>query len=180
MSNYYRNDSNRFVYGKLNSFISFRYGYGFLKEKFRKIDRGGVAIRYFYNGGISLGVLKPIYYEIIYAYNTEFEKFDINRHGVQDILGKASFFKGLEEASITPGGFLKFGLSFEYSKKDRQVRAVEAGFSLEGFAKKMAVMANEKDKQLYFSIFLSYRFGRIVSSGHLSDVDGKIIEQTNE
>ena len=64
-SNVYFN-TRGFVYGKLNTFINIRTALGKQHEMFRKIDRGGIAIRYFYTGGLSIGLLKPIYYIVQY------------------------------------------------------------------------------------------------------------------
>ena len=61
---YYENN-NRFVFGKLNEFFNLKSAIGLQKELFSKSDKGGVAIKYFFTGGFSLGLLKPIYYNII-------------------------------------------------------------------------------------------------------------------
>ncbi len=171
-TNPYRPDSNRFAYGKLNTVFDVRYGFGWQKEIYRKIDKGGVAIKTYYLGGPTLCLLKPIYYEIIDKDATHSEKFDIDKYSPQDILGTSSFFKGITETQFVPGGFLKFGLSFEYSKKDNQIRALEGGIMVQGFAKKIQIMANNTDRQFLVSLFLCYRFGSIYSEGHLSNVDG--------
>ena len=113
--------SNRsFVYGKMNSFVELRAMYGRQNELFRKNDRGGVSVRYFYSGGPALGFIKPIYYEVIYpidptTFQLKTEKFPNSIHYGSNIYGKASSFKGMNEISVVPGVSAKTGFSFEYS-----------------------------------------------------------------
>jgi len=78
--------TRRFVYGKKNLFWELKGQYGHQHELFRKYDYSSISIRMTYSGGISLGFLKPIYYEII-TYNTvgdpvatEDKKFDPSIH----------------------------------------------------------------------------------------------------
>ncbi len=54
--------SRRYVNGKTNLFVNLRPSIGFQREIFSKEDRGSIAIKYFYGGGPSLGITKPIYY----------------------------------------------------------------------------------------------------------------------
>jgi hypothetical protein len=172
-SNPIRPDSRRFVYGKQNSFTSIKGAIGYQNELYRKIDKGGVSVRYFYLAGPCLGILKPVYYEIIYPNdNNQYEKFNPKIHMNTDILGKGPLFKGLFESSILPGAQAKVGLCFEYSKKDNVIRAFEAGVIAEAYLKKVSIMANNDNQQILFSIYLTYRFGKVVSSGHLEKVDG--------
>jgi len=113
---YYYNNNKSFVYGKLNSFFNIRAGYGRQKEIFRKVDRGGISIRRFYSFGPSLGILKPVYYEVIQTNsadpNTKYleqKKFDPSiNYG--NIWSRASFFKGIDEISVVPGVFGKAGI----------------------------------------------------------------------
>ena len=165
------------VYGKKNLAFNFRFSYGKQHEKFRKHDLGGIAIRHFYNFGLSGLILKPIYYNVGEGFPLtrlkEPEKFDhewisLNKY----IMSRASFFKGFNEISLVPGAFAKFGYNFEFGSHDRIIHALEAGFIAEGFIKKIEIMdftgndLNQKSKaqnqQLFLTIFISYRFGRIV------------------
>lgn len=175
----------RFVYGKKNLAFDFRFGYGKQHEITRKYDLGGIAIRYFYNIGPSVVLLKPIYYDAgQYASvpGTPFsnweplpqpEKFDPGWESQNIyIASRASFFKGFGELGVVPGAFGKFGFNFDFSRQDRLVHALEAGIIAEGFLKKIEIMdftyrgAEQrkvaKNQQLFLTLFVSYRFGRIV------------------
>jgi len=158
-----------YVLGK--QFIPFvlRASYGKQKEIFRKFDAGGISIRRFMSVGPSLALLKPIYYEMAipdYDYYTiKVMRYDpdfVNSAGIDPIIGRASFFKGFNELDIVPGAFLKFGISFEYSKLDKVLHAIEVGGFAEGFLKKLPIMATEQNYQFYLSLFVSYRFGKVL------------------
>ena len=174
----------RYVEGKKNLAFDFRFGYGKQHEMFRKHDVGGVAIRYFYNFGPSLVLLKPIYYvvgEFEYIYGTDYgnwKQFPAEKYNPEwmsknlRILSRASFFKGFDEMGIVPGAFAKFGFNFEFGKEDRNIQALEAGVIAEGFVKKIEIMdftylGSEQRKiaqnrQVFLTIFISVRFGKIV------------------
>ena len=166
-SNYSYYSSRSFVFGKQNSFFEFKGSIGKQYEMFRKNDKGGISIRYFYSAGPSLGILKPIYYEIRYyvtypPYETsKTEKFNTSIHQ-SNINGKASFFKGIKEISLMPGVTTKAGFSFEYSREDAIVRAIEIGMGLDIFPRPIAIMATERNNFLFLSLSVGYRFGKVI------------------
>ncbi len=163
-SNYNYYSSRSFIYGKQNSFFELKGSIGKQYEIFRKNDRGGISIRYFYSAGPTIGILKPIYYEIRY-YNlyedfTKIEKFNISIHQ-SNINGKASFFKGFNELSVVPGGSAKFGFNFEYSREDAVIHALEVAIGLDVFPKAIPIMATQND--FYFlNLTVGYRFGKVI------------------
>jgi len=164
----------RYVEGKKNLAFNFRVGYGKQHEKYRKHDVGGIAIRQFYNFGPSLVLLKPIYYETIFQFELQQPaKYDPNwGHANVDIIGRSSFFRGFDEIGFVPGLFGKFGYNFEFGTQDRIIHALETGLIAEGFIKRIEIMdftdspgsQNKvaKNQQFFLTLFISYRFGRIV------------------
>jgi hypothetical protein len=155
-----------FIYGKLNSTFFLRGGVGHQHELFKKADLGGIAVRYFYSAGPVFAIYKPIYYKVLYPVSPTMaeikeEKFDASLAVAQDIYGKASFFKGLNETKVMPGLYAKAGFNFEYSKEDKVIHAIEFGGQLNAFPKKIPIMAVD-NKALFFSLFVSYRFGVIL------------------
>ena len=166
-SNPYYQTPGTFVYGKLNSAFYLRGSYGFQHELFKKADLGGVAVRYFISGGPAFAFYKPIYYKILYPvsnyeFNIVVEKLDVNVHPPYDVYGRSSFTKGLNEIKILPGLFAKGGFNFEYSKEDKVIHAVEVGVAFSAYTKKIPIMATTDNKALFFSLFVSYRFGVII------------------
>jgi len=169
LQNPYFQTTGSFVFGKLNTPCFIRGSYGKQHELFKKADLGGVAVRYFYSAGPVISVYKPIYYRILHPINNslnEFElkdeKFNVNIHQPYDIYGKASFFKGFNEAKVIPGLFAKGGFNFEYSKEDKVIHAVEVGAQINAFSNKIPIMASSDNKTIFFSLFVSYRFGIII------------------
>jgi len=164
-SNYNYYSSRSFIYGKQNSFFELKGSIGKQYEIFRKNDRGGISIRYFYSAGPTIGILKPIYYEIRY-YNlyedfTKIEKFNISIHQ-SNINGKASFFKGFNELSVVPGGSAKFGFNFEYSREDAVIHALEVAIGLDVFPKAIPIMATQTNDFYFLNLTVGYRFGKVI------------------
>ncbi len=166
-SNPYYQTPGTFVYGKMNFPVYLRGSFGFQHEIFKKADLGGVAVRYFISGGPSLAIYKPIYYKVLYPVSSyEFdiveEKLDVVTHPPYDIYSRAPFTKGLSEMKLIPGLYAKGGLNFEYSKEEKLIHAVEAGLAFSAYPKKIPIMATVDNQALYFSLFISYRFGVII------------------
>jgi len=158
-----------YIYGKLNSTFYLRAGFGRQHELFKKTDLGGIAVRYFYSAGPVIAIMKPIYYKFLFLvpgtineYEIREEKFDASLTAAQDPYGRASFLKGLNETKVIPGLYAKAGFNFEYSKGDKIIHALEFGGQLNAFPKKVSIMAVSDNKALFFSLFVSYRFGMIL------------------
>jgi len=168
LASQYFPSSGRFVYGKKNYLYNLRANYGYQKELFSKGDVGGVAIRLIYSAGATVAILKPIYYEYV-------EKFDPNGyHEIVDkkfdtsfmpsnVLGKSSYTMGFDEISLMPGASAQVAFSFEFSKNDEKIRAIEVGMTLDAFLKAPEIMASDDNNQFLFSLFINFRFGKIIS-----------------
>jgi len=161
---------NQYVYGKTHFAWETRGSVGFQREIFRKIDKTGVAIRYFYNAGPSIILLKPIYYQVAVGDGVEDQQFEL--YASQYIYGRSSFFKGINEMKVDPGVYLKTGLSFEYSKQDVRLQALEVGAVASAFLNEVEIMASHNSRFL-FSFFVSFRWGRIISGGYMEGVDNE-------
>lgn len=166
--------SESFVFGKLNYAFDLRLGYGKQNEIFSKRDPGSVAVRYFYSIGPSVAILKPIYYEILYPvsdslYGVREEKFNADIHTSGDIKGKASFFEGIDELTLVPGAYFKFGFNFEFSQAETLIHSIEAGIMIQAYLDQLEIMAVEDNQQFYFTLFASYKFGRVVNAQEISD-----------
>ncbi len=160
---------NQYVFGKVNFAWDTRAGIGFQHQLFRKFDKTGVEIRYFYDAGATLLLLKPIYYEVFLGNNlTDDQKFNLDSS--QYILGRSSFFKGISETTADPGVFAKAGLSFEYSKHDTRLQALELGAMASVYLNEFQIMWDHKTRYL-FSIFISFRWGKIIRGGRMEGVE---------
>ena len=159
--------ASNFVFGKLNTVIYLRGGIGHQHELFKKADQGGIAVRYFYSAGPVIALYKPIYYRVLYpvsanTYDVKEQKFDASIALPQDIYSKASFIKGLNETKALPGLYVKGGFNFEYSKQDKIIHAIEVGAQINAFPSKIPIMESSDNKAIFFSLFVSYRFGIII------------------
>ncbi|MFO7851486.1 MAG: hypothetical protein ACQERS_05520 [Bacteroidota bacterium] len=167
LSNPWVMSGGSFVFGKKNEMYSIRGSIGHQHEIFKKIDLGGVAIRYFYSGGPSLALAKPIYYNILdytpsNTYQIKQEKFTDDISNPNSIYNKASFFKGMNEIKVYPGLFLKGGFNFEYSKEDKVIHSIELGTSFEAYTNKLPIMASDDNRALFLTLFVTYRVGIII------------------
>ncbi len=174
---YYQNQK-KFVFGKLYTMFALRAGIGKQREIYSIFDKGGVAIRYHYEFGASLALMKPNYYEVVdssrivdnieYIYLSD-KQFDYNIHRISDIYSRSSFFKGVDETKLIPGGFVKAGLSFVFSEKQEAVNALEVGAILDIFAKPVQIMATDNKDRFLVSLYIGYRFGKIKVKNRDSD-----------
>ena len=170
ISNPYSFTTKRFVYGKMNSCLDFRFGFGRQKRLYRKVDKGSVEIRLISFIGPTLGFLKPVYYEICDTFQCQKPKSEKFKPSHQPALinGRSSFFKGISETKINPGIYFKLGISFEHGKYEEQLRALEIGFTTYVYLREMEIMAEIPNSQLFFTLFFSYRIGKVFHGGHHS------------
>lgn len=168
IQNPYYDNQKRFVFGKLNALFTLKVSIGKQKEVYSKFDKGGIAVKYFYEGGISLAILKPIYYQVVDSLSpnpndpyVSDRLFDYNIHSPADIYGRSSFFKGIGETKFKPGLFVKAGLSFVYSNQYEAINALESGLIFDIYYSELPIMATDKNQNYLISIFISYRFGKV-------------------
>jgi len=159
-------NTRSFVMGKLNSCGFLRGGYGRQKEIFSRFDKGSIAIRYFYSGGLSLALCKPYYYTVWYKIgeNTYIEKEELYTEATGAIVGKAPFSTGLEKTTLIPGIYGRGGFSFEINKNEDVVNAIELGAGMDLFPQPIRLMANHMNQQIFATFYISYRFGKAIEN----------------
>lgn len=155
-----------YFYGKLNVFNVLRIGYGYQQQLYGKQDRKGVEIRMVYFIGPSLGLVKPVYLQILVPtttpqeYHIITEKYDPAKHFIDNIYGRAPYFKGFNEVKPIVGGYAKFGIAFEYANYDDAVKAIETGIALDVYPKVIPIMANTKNQQVFPNLYIKFIWGR--------------------
>ncbi|HRZ21300.1 MAG TPA: hypothetical protein P5184_06505 [Bacteroidales bacterium] len=167
--NPYFTSAKSYCYGKLNNLFILRGGYGFQHLITTKPYWGGVELRYFYIGGASVGLAKPVYLNIInlvsisqyyYEYKLTTEKYDPDEHFTDNIYGRASFTKGFNEIKVYPGIYGKVGFSFDFGTYNAVIKNLEMGAIVDFFPIPIPLMAYN-DKEYYFlTLFLSVSFGK--------------------
>jgi hypothetical protein len=164
--NPYFDNARSFFYGKLNTLTVLRVGYGKQRVLFSKAEKGGVEVRLNYTGGLSLGLAKPVYLNILYP--TEFdreyivvvEKYDPNLHYTDNIYGRAPFTDGLDEIKPYPGVYGKLGLTFEYGSYSDDIKCIETGISVDAYGKDVPIMALTENKPVFFNFYINLLYGR--------------------
>ncbi|MEZ4800351.1 MAG: hypothetical protein R2809_11385 [Flavobacteriales bacterium] len=165
-----------YFYGKLNSFFVVHAGYGKKKILTEKLRRNGVQLSTNWMGGPSFGFTKPVYLEIFYTptsindnYIIKVEKYDPEKHFIDNIYGRASSLRGLGQMKFYPGVFLKWGFLVEYSNYRDGLKGIEVGAQLDAFSRKIPIMAERileeqteraKNHQVFLSAYINFFFGK--------------------
>lgn len=151
-----------YIYGKENSFFILRGGIGRYGILYSKDNSQAIEVRMITSVGISLGILKPYYLEIQdpVTNNTSYQTFNAS-HNAQNIVGSASFFRGIGETSFNPGIYAKLGFGFNYGKTNAKVEMLEVGAILDAYPRKVYLMYNDGINQnLFMSFYIKIAFGK--------------------
>ncbi len=159
--------SKSYVYGKLNNVYFLRGGYGFQHLLNRKPYWGGIEVRYFYSGGASIGIAKPVYLYILnflsnnyYEYEIVTEKYNPDEHFYENIYGRAPFTEGFGEIKFYPGIYLKTGMNFEFGIFKSKKTSIEAGSIVEFLPIGVPIMAFSDPKNFFLTIYLNFSIGK--------------------
>jgi len=164
--NPYFSNAKSYFYGKINHVFVFRGGIGFDKMLNRKPYWGGVEIRLVGFGGVSLAITKPVYLYILkftssyYDYQIVIEKYDPEKHFLDNIYGRAPFSRGLGELRLYPGIYGKFGMNFEYGHYNSKIKSVEVGAVIEFFPIPVPVMAFNESDYYFLTLYINISIGK--------------------
>jgi hypothetical protein len=95
-----------------------------------------------------------------YQYDTKFTEDLL----LQQIIEMAPFYKGLDELKINPGGYVNLGISFEHSKKENLISALEVGGTVSAYLLPMQIIFGDRGKQLFFNLYIEYYIGQYFPS----------------
>lgn len=165
-----------YTFGKQNNLIVLRGGVGnkrYLSEKGRI---KGVAVAVTYEGGPTIGILKPYYLYLrvqpedflqSYFRSEKYSPENADRFlSFEKIFGADSFFKGITEIGVRPGMHAKTALHFDWGAMDEFIKALELGIMADAFFTKMPILvespqAPEFQNHLAFiNLFLTLQFGK--------------------
>lgn len=159
-------NTRSYYYGKLNVIYLLRAGGGMQHMLNRKPYNGGVELRAFYSGGLSVAFAKPVYLNIIkideasYRYITVVEQYDPDSHFPDNIYGRASFLKGFNQLKPYPGIYAKAGLNVDFGTLNQKPKTVEAGIALDLYAKPVPVMAFQDPNYFFLTLYISVGIGK--------------------
>ena len=170
--------SRAFVFGKQNNFFVLRAGFGEKRYFSEKAKRRGVAFGISYEGGPSLGLLKPYYLELIRStepgsvdnFVVRSEKYNEDNNStfleISRIYGSSGFAQGLGELSVVPGLHGKFALHFDWGAFDEFVKAIEAGVMVDVFPRTIPIMiespqvANTENRPFFINLYVNLQLGK--------------------
>lgn len=158
-------DAGSYIYGKLNSVHVVRPLWGARKVLNDKIRESGVQIGYSWGVGPSLAFAKPVYLEINKSADNFIgpivvEEYDPEEHNVNNIYGRASWFRGLEDMKLYPGLAAKFSVFAEFAPDRTAFKELEVGATFDAYGEELPIMANELNKQFFFNFFVAIHFGK--------------------
>ena len=165
--------SSAFVFGKAHEFFTLRYSYGEKRYLSEKTKRRGLAMGLIYEGGVTLGLLKPYAVNVIrldpddpsdqslevITYSEEVEEDFLND---RFLYGGASFFDGLSSTTPTIGLHGKVGMHWALGAFDQKVKAFETGIMFDVFPRKIPILIEQEDLNnnfFFFKIYLAFQFG---------------------
>ncbi len=161
--NSYYQSSQGYIYGKLNSILLVRSGFGFQNILFQKTEKKNVEIRYSTFVGGVLAFAKPVYLEIKKTNTNDLpvaERYDPTAQQQEDIFGKAPFFTGMNKTTLVPGAYAKLALSFEYADRYDAIKAIETGVVADVYPQGLQIMAYNKKQIAYFSLYIKMIWGK--------------------
>lgn len=160
--------ANSFIYGKQNSFFTLRGGLGVKRYFSEKARRKGVAVALTYEGGPSVGIIKP-YYLDLRKFNADQWHLEATRYSpkikdefleLNNIAGSSSFFKGLGQMDIIPGVQGKAMLNFSFGDQENFVRSLEAGLMVDVYTRKVPIMIEEPNTAYFINFYIGVEFGK--------------------
>ena len=157
-------DFSSVVEYKLNNFYEFKVAMGQQFLIGGKGNKNGVAVTAMYTGGLSLGILKPYYINVIDQNQNQTQEtwpqFIADTNSVNEaISGASGFFVGWSHASFKPGLNAKTALRFDYGRFNETITAIEVGLTAEFYFSKIPQVYDVPYKQFFFNAFVAIEFG---------------------
>ncbi len=157
--------SNPYIYGKVNNFYQLTLGVGQQRLIGQKGNKNGVSVSWNYNGGLSMGFLKPYFVQVENPTGTDIKYIKYTPEDSilflgPSILGAGGFWRGWNELRVKPGAFAKTSLRYDYGRFNEVVSALEVGLSIEYYPGGIPIMALQKEKPLFIQASIALLFGR--------------------
>ena len=159
-----------FVYGKQNNFYTVNASIGMKRLIAEKADKSGVELTLKYMGGVSIGILKPYYLDLIYTQDNVTIDYILSQSYAQAgprflnydlIYGSSGFTYGLNQIRVVPGAHFKAGLNFDWATYDDNIKAVEVGIECDIYYEKVPIMvASEFNQQIIPQLYVSLEIGK--------------------
>lgn len=148
------------TYGKMNNFYQFKLGLAQQTRIGGKANKNGVAVSGILGGGLTVGLMKPYYVNVVINNNSERSTFPKIIDSSYDIIGAAGFTTGWKDVKINPGAHAKAAMRFDYGRFNETISAIEVGLMGEYYSKSVPQLAYVKQNQFFFNAYISILFGR--------------------
>ncbi len=156
--------SNPYIFGKIHNFYQFKIGVGQQYLFGQKGNKNGVAVTGSYQGGVSLGLLRPYYLQINDGGRSRDVKYSVEDSSAfldpSIIIGSSGLGKGWGEMTLKPGAYVKAVLRFDWGHYNELVSGIEVGMSVEAYSQKIPILLFTKEKQVFFQGHIAVVFGR--------------------
>lgn len=174
-----QSSANSYIYGKRNNLFAINASTGKIRTIAEKARKSGVEVGWYYSGGVSLGVLKPYYLDIVtdivdqtpiieQVRYTE-ETANLFTNGI--IIGSSGFGYGWDKLKFHPGLNANVAIQFDWANYNEFVKILEAGLMLNVFAPSINdmvkgdfsgiyLMANEDESYYFANIYLRLKLGK--------------------
>jgi hypothetical protein len=152
---------NSVVYGKLANFYQLKLGVAEQRILGGKGNKNGVAVSAIYGGGLIIGLAKPYYVDVQNPANQTLRRtypliIDSNYFEIK----AAGLGAGWTDSQVKLGAQAKAAMRFDYGRLNDGVTAIEAGLQAEYYGRKVPQMAYNKQKQFFFSAYITLLLGR--------------------
>lgn len=155
-----------YVYGKQNVFYQLNLGIGKRRLIGGKQNKNGVEVSAIYLGGLSLGLVKPYYLQLVDSTGNgaSYQKYTpedaITFLNQNNILAGPGLGKGWSEVQVVPGLYGRIGMRFDWAEFNEFVSAVEVGVNGAFYTKKVEIMVQNPGKQFFYGAYVSLVFGK--------------------
>jgi hypothetical protein len=167
-----------FIYGKQNSLLMLQAGRSTKRQLSEKAEQRGVKVGYSYAYGVSLGMLKPYYLDILKQQvrgssgnsyiisSVRYTDTTANDFLYGNIYGASPFTKGLDEIKFLPGGFARLGLNFDWLTNDEETLwSLQTGLRADAYLTTVPLMVTPSnvtntDKFVFFNLYAILQLGK--------------------
>jgi len=162
------NPGGTYTFGKKNSVFVLRGGFGQKRYFSDKQKKRGVSVGMSYLLGATLGLTKPYYLDLkvprdgeeIFIRTPYVDEYAEEFLDIRRIINSSGFSYGWNELGVVPGGHAKVGLHLDFGAKDDIIKALDFGFMLDVFYKKLPIMVSEDNKMAFLNVYLSLQLGK--------------------
>lgn len=87
------------------------------------------------------------------------DQYSSEKYAYDDIVGEADYFRGFDHLKIIPGLRLKSSFALDFASSGLFIRAIHSGLTLDIYPKKLQIMDQTPNKQIYFGGFIGFLIG---------------------